>query len=91
MLFSFYSCSLSESRLLIEKAELSEKNTMLTKAVIDKSRAVANALRSIKIEDVQLQKMIRDLEQVGLLKGSFKDVHDSTIIDDDEWNRAIEK
>ena len=35
--------------------------------------------------------MIRDLEQVGLLKGSFEDVHDSTIIDDDEWNRAIEK
>lgn len=80
-----------ESRLLSEKAELSEKNTMLTKAVMDKSRAVANALRSIKIEDTQLQKVIRDLEQVGLLKGSFKEVHDSTIIDEDEWNRAIEK
>ena len=56
MLFSFYSCSLNESRLLIEKAELSEKNTMLTKAVMDKIRAVANALRSIKIEDAQRPK-----------------------------------
>ena len=80
-----------ESRLLSEKAELSEKNTMLTKAVMDKSRAVANALRGTNIQDAQLQKVIRDLEQLGLLKGSFKEIHDSTIIDEDEWIRAIEK
>jgi len=35
--------------LLLEKAELSEKNTMLTKAVMDKSRLMENALRSKKL------------------------------------------
>ena len=65
MLFSFYSCSSSESRLLLEKAELSEKNTMLTKAVMDKSRIMANALRSKKLNVRNVRSKIRGLLNIG--------------------------
>ena len=56
---------MSESRLLIEKAELSEKNTMLTKAVLDKSRIMANALRSQKLNTRNVRSKIRGLLNIG--------------------------
>lgn len=61
-----------ETRLLQHESEYHKRMNALTAAIMDKSRDMAATLKPFEANSPELSKIIRELEQFGLLKGSFQ-------------------
>ena len=70
-----------ESQLLKQEVAYNKQMNVMSAAILDKSRDMAQALKSYQLDNEGFTKVIRELEQVGLLKASFKSSPEKRILD----------